>query len=57
MTDILANREKNKRMKGVRGGDNSFRVTCLVRWSNGVFHVVEFTVQLVSTMKARTYRD
>ena len=43
--------------EGDRGGDNTFRVTGFVGWSNGVFHVVEFGVLLVSTRKARTYRD
>ena len=44
-------------MRGDRGGDNTFRVTGFVGWSNGVFHVVEFGVLLVSTRKARRYRD
>ena len=44
-------------MRGDRGGDNTFRVTGFVGWSNGVLHVVEFGVVLVSTKKARTYRD
>jgi len=57
MTHILTSRGRNKRMRGDRGGDNTFRVTGFVGWSNGVFHVVEFGVLLVSTRKARTYRD